>query len=213
MDKKISGVSTNRVKPSTHAERRDEAEKRMLAAAAEIISEHGVDGLTLADVGTAAGYSRGLPAHYFGNKTGLLEAIATYIVDGFANRLAGTSELKPGLESLLGSIDTYLTEGPRSRKHATTALQAVIAESLSEPALRPTIASLNERSIGRLASMIKVGIANGEIRRDIDAEQWATLILGGLRSTITMWLIDSRTVDLAEIRSLFVASVKRAIAA
>jgi AcrR family transcriptional regulator len=213
MDKKISGVATNRVKPSTHAERRDEAEKRMLAAAAEIISEHGVDGLTLADVGTAAGYSRGLPAHYFGNKTGLLEAIATYIVDGFATRLEETSERKPGLESLLGSIDTYLTEGPRSRKHATIALQAVIAESLSEPALRPIITSLNERSVKRLASMIKVGIANGEIRRDIDVEQWATLILGGLRSTITMWLIDSRAVDLAEIRPLFVASVKRAIAA
>jgi len=57
--------------------------------------------MTLADVGIAAGYSRGLPAHYFGNKTGLLEAIATHIVDGFANRLAETPRFKPGIEALL----------------------------------------------------------------------------------------------------------------
>jgi len=79
--------------------------------------------------------------------------------------------------------------GPRSRKHAT-ALQAVIAESLSEAALRPTITGLNDRSIGRLAKMIRIGISNGEIRPDISVETQATMILGALRATITMWLID-----------------------
>jgi AcrR family transcriptional regulator len=211
MDKKMARAP-KRATPITHAKRRDEAERRMLAAAAEIICDHGVDGLTLTDVGMAAGYSRGLPAHYFGNKTGLLEAIAIYIVDGFASRLAETSEVKPGFKSLLNSIDLYLSEGPRSRKHATIALQAVIAESLSEPALRPTITSLNDRSIKRLGSMMRVGIANSEIRRDVDVDQWAMMILGGLRSIITMWLIDPREIDLAQVRAFFVASINRALA-
>ena len=214
MDKKISEMTAKRSsleRPHTHAERRDEAEKRMLTAASEIISIHGVDGMTLADVGIAAGYSRGLPAHYFGNKTGLLEAIATHIVDGFANRLAETPRFKPGIEALLGSIETYLSVGPRSRKHAT-ALQAVIAESLSEAALRPTITGLNDRSIGRLAKMIRIGISNGEIRPDIDVETQATMILGALRATITIWLIDSGAFDLEELRNAFIASVRRTLA-
>jgi len=211
MDKKIFEMSAKRI-PVTHAKRRDEAERRMLAAAAEIISDHGVDGMTLTDVGSAAGYSRGLPAHYFGNKTGLLEAIATYIVDGFANHLAETPQFKPGLESLLGSIGAYLSVGPRSRKRAT-ALQAVIAESLSEAALRPTIAALNDRSIRRLADSITVGVRNGEIRKDIDAEKQAIIILGTLRAIVTMWLIDSDAFDLEEIRNAFVASVRRTLAA
>jgi AcrR family transcriptional regulator len=214
MDGKTRDVFAKRRSPvgaTTHAKRRDEAAQRMLAAAAEIISVHGVDGLTLAEVGTAAGYSRGLPAHYFGNKTGLLEAVATYIVDEFANHLAETSQFRPGLESLLGSIETFLSVKARSRKHAT-ALQAVIAESLSEVALQPAMAALNKRSIRRLAGTIRAAIANGEVRQDIDDETTAIMILGALRSIITMWLIDPGAFDLDDVRSAFAASVTLALA-
>jgi len=47
MDKKISEMTAKRRLPEgphTHAERRDEAERRMLAAASEIISIHGLTG-------------------------------------------------------------------------------------------------------------------------------------------------------------------------
>ena len=43
----------------THAERRREAETRILKAAFDIIAKRGLDHLTLADAGQQAGYSRG----------------------------------------------------------------------------------------------------------------------------------------------------------
>jgi AcrR family transcriptional regulator len=182
-----------------------------LAAAADIISEHGVDGMTLADVGVAAGYSRGLPAHYYRTKTKLLEAVATYIIDGFANRLAETSSFKPGLDALLGSVENYLTITPQGRNRAI-ALQTLLAESLSEVALRSAVVQLNERSLRRLASTIKTGIANGEIRPDVDAERQAMIILGTLRSLVAMWLIDSRSIDLESTRKALVSCLKDALA-
>ena len=46
--------------PITHVERREEAESKILAAAAKIIAVKGLERFTLAEVGETAGYSRGL---------------------------------------------------------------------------------------------------------------------------------------------------------
>ncbi|MHC4046822.1 TetR/AcrR family transcriptional regulator [Bradyrhizobium sp. 23AC] len=192
----------------SHAERREEAERRLLTAAAEIIAERGVEGLTLADVGVAAGYSRGLPAHYYGNKNGLLEAVASYIADGFANRLDQGSRFKPGLPTLLGAAENYLTGTPRTRKNTVT-LQSLIAESLTEPALRSSVSHVNDRSLERLAAMIRTGIAAGEIRAGVDPEREAIIILGALRALVAMWLIDPRDVNLETVRKVFASCVKR----
>ena len=45
----------------TQAERRAESDSRMLRAATQLIAKHGSAGVSLAKIGVAAGYSRGLP--------------------------------------------------------------------------------------------------------------------------------------------------------
>ena len=45
----------------SQAQRRDEAERRLLSAAVRLVGERGLERITLAEVGEAAGYSRGLP--------------------------------------------------------------------------------------------------------------------------------------------------------
>ena len=58
----------------SHAERRSQAEANTLEAALQLVSERGALAMTLADVGERAGYSRSLPAHYFGSKDHLYVA-------------------------------------------------------------------------------------------------------------------------------------------
>jgi len=58
----------------TQHERREEAGRRILDSAMALVSEKGVAGMTLNEAGERAGYSRGLPAHHYGNKEGLLVA-------------------------------------------------------------------------------------------------------------------------------------------
>jgi AcrR family transcriptional regulator len=65
----------------TQEERREEAEQRILDAATRLIADKGLDGFTLADVGEAAGFSRGLPAHYFKSKDGLLAAVVRRLLE------------------------------------------------------------------------------------------------------------------------------------
>jgi MAATS-type transcriptional repressor, C-terminal region len=60
-----------------------------------------------------------------------------------------------------------------------------------------------------LAASIKRAISEGTIRADIDAQRHAVMILGLLRSLITMWLIDPRSVPLDQISEKLVTSLKR----
>src|SRR5690349_22428973 len=59
----------------TQRERREETERKVLAAATALIAQHGSRALTLAEVGEAAGYSRGIVSHHFGSRENLLRAV------------------------------------------------------------------------------------------------------------------------------------------
>ncbi len=196
----------------THAERRDEAERRLLAAAVGIVSDRGVEGMTLAEVGEAAGYSRGLPAHYFGRKNDLVAAVASHIADGFANRLAQTSTRQPGMESLLHSVRAYFNGGLQTPA-STRALLIALAEALTEPALSDAMASVTQRSVRRLAAMLRHGVERGEIRRNIDPHAQAVMILGTLRTMIAQWTIDPERIDLKAMRDRYVTSLQQSLAA
>src|SRR5687768_176398 len=71
----------------TQIERRADAERRMLDAANALVAEKGLPALTLAAVGTAAGYSRGLPTHHFKTRARLLSALTESIARSYISRV------------------------------------------------------------------------------------------------------------------------------
>ena len=89
----------------TQTERREEAERRLLDAALAIVARTGTVRLTLAEVGEAAGYSRGLPAHRFGSKAGLLRALVAHIHERFQDQLQAAPARQPGLDAIRGNIE------------------------------------------------------------------------------------------------------------
>jgi AcrR family transcriptional regulator len=70
--------------------------RQVLTAAAEVIAERGVAAISLRDLARQAGVSHAAPAHHFGNKTGLLTALAA---EGFA-RLAEELGAADGLKEM-----------------------------------------------------------------------------------------------------------------
>lgn len=218
--KKPSGAKSPAAKPEsdsaatgrTHAERRDEAERRLLLAAVNIVSDRGVEGTTLAEVGEAAGYSRGLPAHYFGRKSDLIAAIASYIADGFSHRLAQTSTREPGLDALMHSVRSYFN-GALQTPASSRALLISLTEALTEEPLVEPMTDVTTRSVGRLRTLIERGIERGEIRVDVDPAAQAVLILGTLRASVALWTTDQERIDLVALRDSYVSSLQRSLAA
>ena len=82
------------IKPRrSQADRRDESERRLLAAAAELVVEHGMGAATFEKIGARAGYSRGLVTQRFGSKRGLIEAL----IHQLQGRLGGLLEDRRGI--------------------------------------------------------------------------------------------------------------------
>ena len=196
----------------TQIERRAEAEARLLAAAREIVARKGWVGMTLAEVGESAGYSRGLAAHHFGSKPKLLRALATYINDNFMRELDGGPERRDGLEALLGFVQTYLGRSDE-RWTNTRALLLLMAEaSTDDSETGENLALYNQSVIDFLGQHFRAGIANGDIRSDIEPSSGAIVIVGALRGVMMQKLLKNSSVNLDAVKRQLLSMMIRSFA-
>ncbi|HEY1447117.1 MAG TPA: TetR/AcrR family transcriptional regulator [Caulobacteraceae bacterium] len=202
---------TSKTERRSQAERRDEAEQRLLAAAVRLVGERGLERITLSEVGEAAGYSRGLPAHYFGGKSGMVVSLVQHIIDSFGRALVRAEHHDLGLDRLLGTVAFYFTQARRDPVGAR-ALAVLLGEGLTNELVADRLAELNARSAGAFEAMLTAAAAAGEIRHDIDVRAEAILILASLRGAVGQWLLASDAIDLDAVSAAFVTALKRSLA-
>ena len=160
----------------TQDQRRAETERRVLDAAMQLIAHKGSRAVTLAEVGRAAGYSRGIVHSHFGSREQLLEAVVRD-----AQRFAVPDVGGGGLARLTALVDAYL-DNLRARRPATGAFLLMWAESVAaEPVLGPLFAERDRAFRAALADVVRDGIADGSVRADADPDGVAVLLLGLLR--------------------------------
>lgn len=197
----------------TQAERRARAERRMLRAAVGLIAEKGLAGLTLNEIGEAAGYSRGLAAHYFGRRDDMLQAVVRHISGRFTRSLprdpAGAGTL--GLEPLIGICAYYLDSVARDPV-TMRALLVILTEATTRPELFPEIVELNRRSAAAFAMHVEAGQRRGEVSPDLDPMEEGLLVLGQIRGTVALWLADPDVPDVAPLKDALGRSLRRRLA-
>jgi AcrR family transcriptional regulator len=194
----------------SHTERRDEAERRLYDAALTLVAERGLERVTLTEVGEAAGYSRGLPAHYFGSKAGMVVALAERVVEDFGRGLARLERRPPGLARLMALVRFYLDSARRDPVRAR-ALQVLLGEGLGNPLIRAPIARLNARSVEAIGAYLAAAVAAGEARADLDVTAQAELILATMRGAVGLWLAAPGEVDLARLGEALAQSLERSL--
>lgn len=160
----------------TQQERREQTEKKVIAAATALIAEHGSRALTLAKVGEAAGYSRGIVSHHFGNRENLLRAVM---------RDAQAFELpEPGESAgvwLADMVRAYLENVTNQRPAARAFLQMWGEAIAADPVLMPLYAEQDARFRRILADKVREGVRDGSVRADADADAMGVSLLGLLR--------------------------------
>jgi len=177
----------------THAQRREEAEARLLEAALDIVARRGSVRMTLAEVGEAAGYSRGLPAHRFGSKAGLLHALASYVGERFEAQRDRRLRSAPGLAAIIANVHFYFARQGQAWT-ATRAMLVMMNESCMEAntALRQEVAAYNRKALAWFEQHIRCGIEQGQIAADTDPAATAVILLGAMRGVMLQWLVDPR---------------------
>ena len=209
--KKTPAPSAAAARPQIRAERRAIAERKLLEAAREIVAAKGCVGMTLEKVGEAAGYSRGLAAHHFGSKGGLLIALAHHLDDSFKALIRSAPPRRDGLDALEGFVQTYL--GRDDGQWTNTRALLLMAESLIEDSgMGDQIAEYNARVVQHVEDHIRAGIATGEIRRDVQPKAVAALIMGALRGVMLQKLNRDSTLDLKTVSRQMIDLLVRSLA-
>jgi AcrR family transcriptional regulator len=169
---------TDRPARRTQEQRRAETERRVLDAAMALIARSGSRAVTLAEVGEAAGYSRGIVYHHFGSRERLLEAV----VDE-AQRFDVPAYQGDGLDYLARIIEAYLRNVVRRTPSARAFLQLWGEAIAADPVLAPLFAHRDADFRQLLANVVRQGIADGSIRPDANPAAAAVLIVALVRGT------------------------------
>lgn len=196
----------------TQAERRDESERRLLGAAAELIVERGIGAATFENVGARAGYSRGLATQKFGSKQGLIEALIAQLQARLDAMLDERDlESLPALEAILAFVDVFLLNLDEDGEiRAYFMLMAGAIADLSE--MRAVFATTHVGVERNLEALVLRGQAEGGIRPELDADA-AALMVGSLLLGLSMQLLIDPKMNLAPIRETSLAALRQSFAA
>ncbi|MFE2105978.1 TetR/AcrR family transcriptional regulator [Kitasatospora sp. NPDC059463] len=168
----------------TQAERRARAEHALLAAAARLVAEHGSAGVTLARVGEEAGFSRGLASHYFGSKGALLARLQE---EALAEAMAAAAPERSGAGAVqeLCAFAQACLDGVRHPTDLGRAFVVLGAEALAGSSeLTDAVARLDARTRDWAAEVVRQGVADGEVRPEVDPDVAATAVVGLLKGLI-----------------------------
>ncbi len=185
----------------TQVERRQESERALLVAAAEIIAERGIAGASLASISERAGTSRGLPTHHFGTKDALVSQVANSAQDRIVAETVAALERAhrdvddlSALELLRATVDTYLElfEHPTADERA---LIVMWGSTFPSEASLEGMVDADQRAYDGWAELIARGQVEGSIRSDVEAGVAAIVLQGLMRGVAAVLLTQSDRKD------------------
>jgi AcrR family transcriptional regulator len=201
-------VSNSVAQRRTQEERRSESERRLLDAAITLIARKGSAGTTLAEIGLAAGYSRGLPSGLYGTKTALLHALVERAEETFKEQLAHDIGGKTGMKAVEARISAHLSSLVRSPDRARCIHLLYMESQTIVPELRDRIAALGQLYRAGFVQNLREARAAGEIRGGVNLENIAIVMLGTLRGILTQAMIAPAAIDVAASKSIVLGMVR-----
>lgn len=194
----------------TQVERRESARHALLAAAAEVVAEHGVQQSSLAEIGARAGYSRGLVNRHFGTKGALIEELAVQCQAKFTDEITSDPG-RSGMALVCRSADSYLETFHNPTPFARAFL-VMWGEAFPGASARNVIEDADRRSKAGFVEFVKIGVRDGSIKSGVDAEAFAAALLGMLRGIAAISLVAPSEFDVQRMSEQCHLFIKAALA-
>jgi TetR/AcrR family transcriptional regulator, transcriptional repressor for nem operon len=170
---------------------------RIVAAASDLIFEHGVSGTSTDDVRRAAGVSTSQIYHYFTDKTALVRAVIAY----------QTEQVLDAQQPLLGRLDTLealrawrdlLVDLQRQRNCQGGCPIGSLAGELTEtcPETRPDLVEGFSRWEGAIRDGLRAMRDRGDLRPDADPDRLALAMLAAVQGGLLLTQVRRETAPL-----------------
>lgn len=169
----------------------------MINAAIDLLLANGTSKTTLAAIGEAAGYSRGLATYRFGSKAGLFDEICKATAREWLKYLTCAVDGKTGIDAICAASDAYcdfVTQSPRQAR----VLHLLYGEATNPNAdSRSSALDTYARQRRDVIDWIEKGKSAGQVRPDAHAETIAVRFIAYIAGITHLWLIMPEAVDFA----------------
>lgn len=172
----------------TQTERRAEAEQSLFEAGVHLASERGFDGFSLAELGHKAGYSRGLPAHYFGSKENFQKNLIYFIITEFKNRQVAPQPNK-GISAIANTIEQAF-EAPNKDTIYARILLILLSDKSGKFQSFAELADFRKRTISGIERDIQQGVQDGYIRKTVNPNLISLILIETICNVIQLTLND-----------------------
>ena len=170
---------------------KDETRRALIAAGLAEFAEHGLDLPSLDAICSRAGYTRGAFYVHFRDRDDFLVGVAERVLGRFVDAVIATGDQTHDLErSVARFIGTVGAAADGGRRRGGSPLAGMQVHRLLEAcarsaAIRARVAGLVQVAVGRLSQVTAAGQTAHAVRRDVDPQQVATVLVSAAIGVLT----------------------------
>ncbi len=174
-------------------------QKEIVETSIQLISEKGMQGLTIKNISKAIGISDAAIYRHFDSKMDILLGILSYFEDNTKSIIEKTI-LQKEKESLLTQIETIFITHCQEFTEKPSLSTIIFSEEIfqNDKRLSDKIFSIMKIVQENVMNLIEKGQNNNTIRSDIPSKQLTIIIMGTLRLIIKKWRLSNFEFDLIE---------------
>ena len=185
-------------------------QKEITEVALELISEKGIQGLTIKNLAKKIGITEPAIYRHYDSKIDILIAV----LDLFKQNTEQLFEKELNNEGkAIAKIEHLFTKHFTSFSATPSLVSVIFSEEIfrNEPILIDKIAEVINKNDKILSTIIVNGQKNGEIRTDIEAKYLSTVLMGTLRLFVKKWQFSAFSYDLPKEGKKLIESIKTLI--
>lgn len=187
-----------------------ERQKEILQVSLDLISENGIQGLTIKNIASKIGTSEpAIYRHYQSKIHILLSILETFKA---FSQFAFNEELNKDIDSVEKISNIFNKHFQEFAKNPSLVV-VIFSESIfaNETLLIEKISEIMKENEEIMQIVLKQGQANNEIRSDIDPNMLSTVIMGSLRLFVKKWQFSNHSFDLIKNGESLIEVVKQII--
>lgn len=193
----MSSPTANRRSRMTQAERSAQSDSQMFDAAIRLIVDQGPQRATLAEIGTSAGYSRGLAAYRYKTKDVFYSALIEHLHHLWCEELDRSTADTSGFDTIIAAV-TALQNFVRSNPDHLRAMYKLYYHTIdhhSEITQKLQEIHHNQRKQAVRWIVECAEFSGSALSPEAFAEQYCALIFGG----IYQWLVSPEQINLDQL--------------
>lgn len=161
----------------------------IIDASKNLIGEKGIQTLTIKNLAKKMSFSEPALYRHFKDKTEIIKALLLYHRDIVEN---GTKKILESKKDAFYKFKEILKFKFKHIENNPELVMIIFSETSFQynSQLSECVGNTLSQRKEKIISLIKCGQDEGCIRTDIDSEQIATIVLGGIRTTILSWKLS-----------------------